>query len=124
MSIFVKGPVKLHSVFMSDFKIDCDALTDEDIQTVAYLLSRRCPSFGEVHGIPRGGLRLAEAMKMYVSEGPPLIVDDVYTTGRSFKEFMWDFQLQKVRGAVIFARNACPSWITPLFSMTKESTDA
>ena len=56
--------------------------------------------FSRVVGIPRGGLPLQWAMEKYVTKGdhPWMVVDDVYTTGTSFREFcttkdtMWAFK--------------------------------
>lgn len=67
--------------------------------------------------MPRGGLRLAEALKLYVTEGALLIVDDVLTTGASMEEFR---NGREALGAVIFARGHCPSWVVPLFQMDAE----
>ena len=123
MSLFQRGKFQLHSGDVSDFKIDCDALTDEDIDTIAYLLSKVVGEFGSVIGIPTGGMRLARAMVKYSSTNgfhrtlPPLIVDDVYTTGRSMEEAREHALADEVKGAVIFARTSCPDWITPLFQM-------
>lgn len=126
MSLFQTGFFKLHSGETSNFKIDCDFLTDEDINAIALQLVHRLPSFRSVEGVPQGGLRLAAALQQYVlppSNGgyykdigyPVLIVDDVYTTGASMDE-QRDFRVGVV-GAVIFARNPTPAWITPLFRM-------
>lgn len=121
MNLFQTGVVKLHAGGYSNFKIDCDALTDEDIKSIALQLTIRLPRFAEVEGIPRGGLRLAEAMKSYITPFQPirvqplLIVDDVFTTGASMEEYR-DFRTGVI-GAVIFARAETPAWITPLFRM-------
>ncbi|HJS83718.1 MAG TPA: phosphoribosyltransferase [Nitrososphaera sp.] len=98
------------------FKIDCDALSDDEVETLAWLLSKRLPSFSSVEGVPQGGLRLATAMgKFAAKEGPLLIVDDVFTTGGSMEEHRAG--RYNVIGAVLFARGPCPFWIKPLFSM-------
>jgi hypoxanthine phosphoribosyltransferase len=121
MSLFQTGVVKLHAGGYSNFKIDCDALTDQDIGAIAMQLTLRLPRFAEVEGVPGGGLRLAEAMKHYVTPFQPirvqplLIVDDVFTTGASMEEHR-DFRTGVI-GAVIFARAETPVWITPLFRM-------
>lgn len=118
MNLFQSGYYKLHSGQFSDLKIDCDYLTDEDINTIALQLVRRLPSFGLVEGVPEGGLRLAEAMSKYTDPRTPsqiLIVDDVFTTGASMEKHR-GFRID-VFGAVIFARNEPPAWITPLFRM-------
>ena len=115
VDLFQSGNFHLHSGASSNFKIDCDALTDADVQTVAMLLKERLPSFGSVEGVPRGGLRLAEAMKQYVSVGPALIVDDVWTTGGSIWKVRGD--REDVIGAVIFSRGETQSWVTALFRM-------
>ena len=117
MSLFQTGYFKLHSGQTSLFKIDCDALTDEDIDTIALMLVHRLPEYGAVEGVPTGGLRLAEAMKEYIVEDNPrtLLVDDIFTTGMSMEK-QRDFR-NDVFGAVIFARNVTPAWITPLFRL-------
>jgi orotate phosphoribosyltransferase len=125
MSLFQTGFFQLHSGESSNFKIDCDFLTDEDINAIALQLVHRLPTFRTVEGVPTGGLRLAEALQQYVvpqENGwykdvgyPLLIVDDVFTTGGSVEEHRAG--RYEAIGAVIFARNPTPSWITPLFRM-------
>lgn len=121
LNLFQTGFFKLSSGVASDFKIDCDALSDEDINTIALQLVRRLPMYAEVEGIPSGGLRLAEAMSKYtvpfqpIRVQPLLIVDDVFTSGRSM-ELKRDYRVGVI-GAVIFARNPTPAWITPLFRL-------
>jgi hypoxanthine phosphoribosyltransferase len=130
----------LHSGDPTDFKIECDALTDEDIKQLAKIIGRRL-EFSEVYGIPRGGERLAQALKQYETpateienrEGyvfgyPPdhtvrlLIVDDVLTTGNSFRAAhghcarTWKGE---IIGVCIFCRQpeAKPDWVHAVFSM-------
>ena len=123
MSLFQKGNFQLASGAVSTFKIECDALTDEDLECIAYLLFQRIPhEFAEVVGVPTGGVRLAKAMEKYITPGysPTLIVDDVFTTGGSFDRFIKEKGYDKMRymAAVIFARHEPPEWITPLFIMS------
>jgi len=118
LNLFQLGKFTLHSGEESHFKIDCDALTDEDIECIAYLLARRVGLFSHVIGIPRGGLRLAKALDKYSEPyGPTVIVDDVLATGGSMDEMMMRHSYTAVKSAVIFARGPCPDWITPLFQM-------
>lgn len=113
MSLFQLGEFTLHSGAKSAWKIDCDALTDGDWEAVAAMLCEMLPPFGSVHGIPRGGIKLAEALSKRVSSGGPrLIVDDVLTTGGSMAGARTD---PSDMGAVLFARGPCPEWIVPLF---------
>ena len=128
MNIFQLGKFQLNSGKISDFKIECDALTDEELDCIAFLLSKRLPSFGSVEGIPTGGLRLAAAMQKYVTTGPILVVDDVWTTGGSFTRYWHKLEDEKrasfwspVLCAVIFSRNPhYPPELTPLFVMPME----
>jgi orotate phosphoribosyltransferase len=120
MNLFEKKKWTMHSGDTSDFKIECDALTCDDWDTIAYLISKHF-SFVNVVGVPLGGLALAKALKKYKkSLGPLLIVDDVLTTGTSMEE-MKDTYLERynnnIIGVVVFARGKCPNWITPIFSM-------
>lgn len=116
-TLFTLGKHILSHGGESDFKIECDALSDADWECAAYLLSKRLPPFGAVEGVPTGGLKMAKAMEKYVTEGPLLVVDDVYTTGNSMAKRI---NSRFVTGAVLFARKQPPSWITPLFLITEE----
>lgn len=114
--LFQQGDFTLHGGQETTWKIDCDALTDADVQTLAAMLVERLPSFGSVEGVPTGGLRLADALKASIKPwATHLIVDDVITTGGSMEAVR---KGRKAIGAVLFARGPCPSWVTPLFSMS------
>lgn len=120
MNLFQHGDVVLHSGSVSKWKIECDALTDEDWETLALMLSQKLQPFKTVEGVPRGGLKLAKALQKYCgSGGNHLIVDDVLTSGKSMKEARRAIKKEvvSVAGAVVFARNYCEMWITPLFQM-------
>ena len=113
LSLFNIGEFWLHGGDFSAFKIDCDALSDYDIEVLATQVASRF-RFSGVKGIPRGGLRLATALEKYVVpnlELPMLIVDDVYTTGRSMRQH----RSGNCIGVVIFARTNPPEWIHPIF---------
>lgn len=113
--LFQRGDFTLHSGEKSGIKIDCDALSDEDIRTIAWMLVGRLPIFGSVEGIPQGGLRLADAIRPYASYGKVLIVDDVFTSGASMVAARGE---REALGAVIFARRLPPPWIIPLLTLT------
>lgn len=126
MSLFQTGKFTLHSGAESDWIIDCNALSDADIATLAHMASKLffCRPFGRVVGIPRGGLRMAAAMEQYITPdaAPILLVDDVLTTGGSLQKVRLDLHSQgvkRVRGLVIFSRNPVlvdiEPWITALF---------
>ena len=119
--IFKTGEFTLASGLQSTFKIDCDELTNEDLYSLALYANKFLPDFKEVHGVPRGGLRFADQMRKFaVSDGCVLIVDDVFTTGKSMIKFINDNDLDinnGVHGLVIFARNPPLSWIRSIFTM-------
>ncbi len=86
-----------HAGFQLPWKMDCDAWTDESLTGVADLLQWKF-AFSEVHAVPSdekpprnpAGPRLARIMRerCAFNEGyPPLIVDDVLTTGGSMRAF-------------------------------------
>ena len=101
MTLFQLGNFTSHAGNELDFKIECDALTDQDWDCFAKLISERC-QFGSVYGIPRGGVKLQKALEKYVTPKNPyrLVVDDVYTTGKSMREAMNKGDI----GFVVFAR--------------------
>lgn len=116
--LFIDGLVTLHSGSKATWKIDCDSLTDSDINTLARLISERVGNFSSVEGIPRGGLRLALALQQYISDtGPLLIVDDVVSTGKSMED---QRSGRDAEGYAIFARvplRHLPWWINALFTL-------
>lgn len=124
MDLFIKKDWVMHSGEKSNFKIECDALTDEDLETIAHLIYSKFKFF-RVMGIPRGGTRLAEKLKNYVIEGEDkiLIVDDVLTTGASMEQAKHAhhrnlIDADRITGVVVFARGKCPDWVHPIFDMS------
>jgi hypothetical protein len=111
--LFKLGDFRLHSGHQSPWKIDCDALSDADLMTLADWARRELPPFGSVEGVPRGGLRFAAALQKFITPGEhPLIVDDVLTTGASMEA---QRKGREATGLVIFARDAPPMWVQYLF---------
>lgn len=123
MTILQSGDFTLASGQHSEFKIECDYLTEEDWSTAAYLLSQQLPIFDYVYWVPTGGERFSEHFYKFVnynySEAKILIVDDVWTTGGSVNRFIDanSFDREKVICAVLFARGETPDWVYPLFTM-------
>lgn len=121
--LFQRGEFTLASGEVSDFKIECDALTPHDWDTLAWLLSQKVAPFSEVEGVPRGGVALAEALRGYcVSDGGLLVVDDVWTTGQSMLNFVSDWRQSRDRWlpltmGVVFARGSLPDDVVALFKL-------
>ncbi len=128
MNLFQLGDFTLNSGTKSKWKLECDALGAKDIEALAEMIRQLVGPFGSVEGVPRGGLRLAEALKPFVDlNGPHLIVDDVLTTGGSMGRIKTDWcdrtnrslgpNFGECMGAVIFARGQCPHWIKAVLQM-------
>lgn len=118
MNLFERKTFTMHSGDKSDFKIECDALTNEDIETLALLVSKKY-DFNLVIGIPTGGEAFAEKLIKYKNpkSSTVLVVDDVLTTGASMEEYHYNIEGKENIGVVIFARGECPAWVTPIFKM-------
>lgn len=126
----------LHSGRNTNWKIDCDSLTDQDISVLAKMIVNLVGEFGLVLGIPSGGLRLEAALKEYEQpySNRLLVVDDVMTTGLSFRRFINDLpddiksgktqwgRRPTIIGACIFSRcseGRAPHYVTPLFKVNE-----
>lgn len=122
--LFTQANFTSHSGLALRWKIDADALTAEDWAAIASFVGPRL-RFRAVHGVPRGGLSFADALRPYASEdGGLLIVDDVLTTGGSMEEARARFE-GEVTGVVLFSRAAaCPEWIVPVFELNPAFCDA
>ena len=120
-NLFCTGDFTLHSGKNSGWKIDCDALTDDSLATLARMVGGWY-DIAYVVGVPMGGLRFARAIEPYVNgKGLPLIVDDVLTTGDSMWEHKERIGEQYVNGVVIFSRaEYLSTWIVPIFTMGRE----
>lgn len=121
MNLFQLGNFVSHAGRELEWKIECDALTDEDWECLAKMISERC-AFGSVYGIPRGGVKLQKALEKYAETNNPfrLVVDDVYTTGKSMREEMKHNDI----GFVVFARKRIDfdpeRYVRALFTMDVE----
>lgn len=121
MNLFQTKDIVLHSGVRSNFKIECDALTDDDWRTLAALVAKHY-DFGAVEPVLRGGLSFGLALSRHIQPEHPrlLIVDDVLTTAASMVEQLAgrDPYEENIQGIVVFSRTYYfPKWIDPIFLM-------
>ncbi len=99
--LFDLGDFVSHAGLPLRWKIECDAISPDQWSALAeMIMDYQTEPFSRVVGIPRGGLPLEWAMQKHVTPGdhPWLVVDDVYTTGTSFRQFcttkdtMWAYK--------------------------------
>ena len=125
--LFQKMDFVGHSGKKLTWKIECDAIQSSEWVTIAHIINElEKRPFGEVVGIPRGGVTLGNILQGYATgkdEDPLLIVDDVMTTGGSFKYFVEQYfrnrPYRKFFGWCVFNRGSdeAPAWVTSLFTM-------
>lgn len=124
INLFQSGEYRLHSGELSDYKLECDALTWEDLETLA-LIASKALVWKDVWPIPTGGTPFAASLKKYntgEATDPLLIVDDVYTTGESMLK-VGETALNEgheIQGLVIFARRTPLWWVKALFQLTED----
>jgi hypothetical protein len=123
-ALFTKGEFTSHSGVKLSFKIDCDFLTDDDLDCLAWVFAVEFP-YRHVWSVPTGGDRWANALRRYLRnhgtpalDGPVIIADDVLTTSASMEEKRLELAVpEHARGVVLFARGPCPDWIQPIFTL-------
>ena len=107
VDLFQKINFISHAGIPMSYKIECDAISKTEWSALAEMIMdfEKRP-FSKVVGIPRGGLPLQWALEPYITEGnhPWMVVDDVYTTGTSFREFCTTKETMFAIKWVIFAR--------------------
>jgi len=125
--LFEVGDFTSHAGLPLAWKIECDAIRPEWWDGLArMIMDYQTEPFSKVVGIPRGGMALAHAMEKYVTPGdhPWMVVDDVYTTGTSFREFCTDNQTMFAYKWCAFARKPIayedPHDVRALFTMPPE----
>jgi hypoxanthine phosphoribosyltransferase len=122
MNLFKTQTFRMHSGDTGRWKIECDALTDSDIDTLSFMISEKF-DFSGVHGVPSGAVRLEKALEKYSDKRSYnfLIVDDVLTTGASMMEARNEYShimpASSIIGVVLFARILPPAWVYPVFQL-------
>lgn len=119
------GEFTLNSGLKSDFKLIADQFILAHKDELARLIRRTCGPFSHVKGIPRGGLVLEEVLMGMADRSlrsTLLIVDDVLTTGGSFRRFRERLSesYDHIMGVAVFARGPCPDWVKSVFQMPWE----
>jgi hypothetical protein len=121
--LFERKPFKMASGGVARYTIQSKALSDEDMATLAWLISEK-GDIRDVYGVTEGGRRLAALLQKYCKkQGVRLIVDDVLTTGASMEAARLKTGWHDAVGVVIFARGPCPDWVLPIFSMEWINTE-
>jgi len=110
MALFVNEEFISHAGLQLGWKIEMDALYESDWRCLAkMILEYETRPFRKAVGIPRGGKRLGDILNESATgnpDDPVLIVDDVYTTGTSFREFIAEnYADDNIICWVVFARN-------------------
>lgn len=92
------------------WRIECDDLTIEDWRQIAAISAPNLPPFKRALGVPRGGILLATELTKYVKPKSDitLVVDDVWTTGKSMNDFAKFHDLKTWVGFVAFSRGVLP----------------
>ena len=128
LKLFQDGDFTSHAGLPLKWKLECDAISDEEWHCIAkMIMDYQGQPFCKAYGIPRGGLKLAEALNVYASgdkKDQALVCDDVFTTGTSMMDFMKE-QFPNATMAwgyrwVVFARkpsNVHPFHVRALFTM-------
>ena len=129
MNLFQSVDFKSHAGLDLSWKIEMDALEDEEWVTISQMILELSEPFREAIGIPRGGTRLGKLLNQHGTgekDNPILIVDDVLITGGSMEDFkrMREFRNPtKYIGWVVFARGFPPQWCRALFQMPFNPTE-
>ncbi|HAW78748.1 MAG TPA: hypothetical protein DCX27_02925, partial [Balneola sp.] len=84
MDLFQRQKFTSHAGIPMEWKIEMDAISDKEWDCLAsMIMDYQKEPISKVVGIPRGGVKLQNALQKY-SEWEPkhpwLVVDDVYTT--------------------------------------------
>jgi hypothetical protein len=111
-SLFERVSFTLPSGESTNWRIDCSALSEGDLECLAQLAATRVGNFGRVEPISPTARPFADALRRHATGGPVLLVDDVLASGATMEDYRGD---REAVGVVIFARGPAPEWVRPLF---------
>jgi len=122
MDLFQEVDFISHAGIPMSWKIEMDALSEAEWDACAKMIMEyQKGPFCRAEGIPRGGVPLGKALNKYASgnlSDPVLIVDDVYTTGTSFREYIAEhYADEHVIQWCVFARKQTSNGVKALFTM-------
>ena len=125
MNLFQDGDFISHAGLPLKWKIECDAIKEEEWETLAKIIREYEPrNWRFAIGIPRGGVSLGVALDKYSTKDPNdpvLIADDVYTTGKSFRDYSNNFPNEEVLQWCVFARKPTENNVKALFTMPNKA---
>ena len=122
IDLFQKINFISHAGLPLTWKIECDAISPEEWIVLAHIIREFEPrNWRAAVGIPRGGVALGEALNKYGTQNiddPVLVVDDVYTTGKSFRDYVTEnYPDEEVLQWCVFARKPTEFGVKALFTM-------
>ena len=125
MDLFQDVDIIGHAGGKLTWKIECDALSTDEWRVLANLiLHYEKRPFRVAIGIPTGATELGNILNQYATgetQHTVLVVDDVYTTGTSFREFKEaNYKDEHIIQWVCFARKPTSPDINALFTMPAE----
>ena len=125
MDLFQEYDYVGHAGGKLTWKIECDAISDAEWEVLANLvLHYEKRPFRVAIGIPTGATKLGNILNKHSTgdrRHPVLVVDDVYTTGTSFREFKeQNYKDEHIIQWVIFARKPTTPDINAIFTMPAE----
>tara|TARA_R110002167_G_scaffold74467_4_gene208411 strand:+ start:334 stop:738 length:405 start_codon:yes stop_codon:yes gene_type:complete len=115
-----------HAGIPLKWKIECDAIMEEEWDCLALMIHEKSGgTCREAVGIPRGGVPLADAINKRFATGKDedyiFVVDDVYTTGKSFLDFRKKHYPNTIQGMIkqwcVFSRKPTENGVQSLFTM-------
>ena len=122
VDLFQKIDFVSHSGIPMKWKIECDAISLMEWECIAHMIKEtEQQPWRKAIGIPRGGVTLGLCLDKFstgVETHPILIADDVYTTGRSFKDFVNEnYPNDATIQWCVFARQPTTGRVKALFTM-------
>ena len=125
VDLFQKTNFTSHSGIRMTWKIECDSISLMEWECIAHMIKEtEQQPWRKAIGIPRGGVPLGLCLDKFstgVETDPILIADDVYTTGKSFNDFVNENHPNDATIQwCVFARQPTRGRVKALFTMPEK----